>query len=221
MVEVDLKALLDPRTLLGGGLKLVERFGDEAYFAALCIRSGMVGPELPHKVAQMLLAFERYGMLAGAVTIGAIRHGDRVAIRDERGDVTYKELDERTNALANAWRERGPEARRRRGHPGPQPPRLPRGRVRGRQVRRQDHPAQHLVRRPPDPRGRRARGHRPARLRRRVRRDARGRRSAARAAGGPGSTTTAARSGRRHARVADRGAATPRRRPSPAARPRS
>jgi fatty-acyl-CoA synthase len=107
MVEVDLKALLDPRTLMGGGLKLVERFGDEAYFVAVCIRSGMVGPELPHRVAQMLLAFERHGMLAGAVTIGAIRHGDRVAIRDERGDVTYAELDERTNALANAWREQG------------------------------------------------------------------------------------------------------------------
>jgi len=107
MVEVDLKALLDPRTLVGGGLKLAERFGDEAYFAAVCIRSGMVGPEMPHRVAQMVLAFERHGMLAGAVTIGAIRHGDRVAVRDERGDVTYKELDERTNALANAWREKG------------------------------------------------------------------------------------------------------------------
>jgi len=107
MVEVDLKALLDPRTLVGGGLKLVERFGDEAYFAAVCIRSGMVGLELPHKVAQMVLAFERHGMLAGAVTIGAIRHGDRVAIRDERGDVTYTELDQRTNALANAWRDQG------------------------------------------------------------------------------------------------------------------
>ena len=55
----------------------------------------------------MLLAFERHGLLAGAVTIGAIRHGDRVVIRDERGDVTYKELDERTNALANAWRDEG------------------------------------------------------------------------------------------------------------------
>src|ERR1700749_765795 len=107
MVEVDLKALLDPRTLSGGGLKLVERFGDEAYFAAVCVRSGMIGPELPHKFAQMVRAFERFGLLAGAVTIGAIRQGDRVAIRDERGDVTYKELDERTNALANAWRDPG------------------------------------------------------------------------------------------------------------------
>ncbi len=100
---------MDLKGLLGGGLKLVERFGDEAYFAAVCVRSGLVGPELPHKVAQMLLAFERHGMLSGAVTIGAIRNGDRVALRDERGDVTYKELDERTNALANAWRDKGLE----------------------------------------------------------------------------------------------------------------
>jgi fatty-acyl-CoA synthase len=103
MLDVDLKGLV------GGGVKLVERFGDEAYYVALCIRSGLVRPELPHRVAQMLLAFERYGLLAGAVTIGAIRHGDQVAIRDERGELSYKDLDERSNALANAWREHGLE----------------------------------------------------------------------------------------------------------------
>jgi fatty-acyl-CoA synthase len=117
MVELDPKALLgsalsaaklvtDPRQ----AIKLLERAGDEAYFAALCIRSGLVGPELPHRVAQLLLGFERYGMLGGAITAGAIRHGDQVAIIDERGELTYKELDRRSNALANAWRERGLEA---------------------------------------------------------------------------------------------------------------
>lgn len=103
MLDLNLKGLL------GGGLKLAERFGDEAYYAALCVRSGLVGPELPHRVARMLVAFERYGLLAGAVTIGAIRHGDHVAVRDELGDLSYKDLDERSNALANAWREHGLE----------------------------------------------------------------------------------------------------------------
>jgi acyl-CoA synthetase (AMP-forming)/AMP-acid ligase II len=90
--------------------RLVERFGDEAYFAALCVRSGMVGPiELPHRVAKVLLAFERFGLLGGAISAGAIRHGDRAVVIDERGEVSYKELDQRSNALANAWREHGLE----------------------------------------------------------------------------------------------------------------
>jgi fatty-acyl-CoA synthase len=93
--------------ILAGGRRLAERFGDEAYFAALCVRSGLARPELPHRVAQMLLAFERRGLLAGLVTVGAIRNGDRVALVDERGELTYKQLDERSNALANAWREHG------------------------------------------------------------------------------------------------------------------
>ena len=101
MLDVDL------RGLAGGGLKLAERFGDEAYYVAVCIRSGMVRPELPHRVAKILLAFEHYGLLAGTVAVGAIRHGDRVALHDERGDVTYKELDDRANRLANALRDRG------------------------------------------------------------------------------------------------------------------
>ena len=110
---------LNPQAILSGAakfitepertVKLAERFGDEAYFAALCIRSGMVAPELPHRVAQILRAFERYGVIGAGPTAGAIRHGDRVAVVDERGALTYAELDRRTNALANAWRERGLE----------------------------------------------------------------------------------------------------------------
>lgn len=100
---------IDPKSILGSATKLVERFGDEAYFAARCIRSGVIGPELPHRAAQLVLGFERFGMLGGAAVAAGIRHGDRVAIIDERGQLTYKDLDRRTNALANAWREQGLE----------------------------------------------------------------------------------------------------------------
>jgi fatty-acyl-CoA synthase len=98
---------LDPRTIVREGFKLAERAGDEAYFAALCVRSGMVGLDPPRRVAQMLLALERYGLLGGSVAAGAIRHGDSLAIIDERGVLTYKELDEHANAIANTWREHG------------------------------------------------------------------------------------------------------------------
>ena len=100
---------LNPSELIRGGLKLAERAGDEAYFAALCIRSGVVGLEPPHRLAKLALAFERFGMLAGAVAVGAVRHGDRIAVIDERGELSYKQLHERSNAIANAWRERGLE----------------------------------------------------------------------------------------------------------------
>jgi Acyl-CoA synthetases (AMP-forming)/AMP-acid ligases II len=43
------------------------------------------------------------------VTAGAIRFGDRTAIVDEVGELTYKQLDERSNAIANCWREDGLE----------------------------------------------------------------------------------------------------------------
>jgi fatty-acyl-CoA synthase len=114
IVNLDPKAIinaaLDPKGLISGAAKLAERAGDEAYFAALCVRSGLVGPEPPHRVAQLLLGFQRYGLLGGAVVAGAARHGDRAVMIDERGELSYKELDGRTNALANAWREHGLEA---------------------------------------------------------------------------------------------------------------
>ena len=98
---------LDVRALLGEGRKLATRAGDEASFAASCFRAGIFGIERPRRLAQMALAFERYGLLSASLTISALRHADHVAIRDERGDVTYRELDEQTNALANAWRREG------------------------------------------------------------------------------------------------------------------
>jgi fatty-acyl-CoA synthase len=92
---------------VGRGVKLLERLGDEAYFVLMCVRAGMVGPELPHRLARQLLGFERYGMLGGVIALAGSRHGERIAIVDERGELTYKQLDKRSGALANAWRERG------------------------------------------------------------------------------------------------------------------
>jgi fatty-acyl-CoA synthase len=101
---------LDLEGILGSAGRLASRFGDEAYFVAVCVQSGLVRPELPHKLLGLLRAFERFGLMGGAVASAAIRTGDRVGLIDELGELTYKELDQRSNALANAWRERGLEA---------------------------------------------------------------------------------------------------------------
>src|SRR5919201_2095853 len=58
----------------------------------------------------MGLALDPKGLIGGAAVAGGLRHGDRPVMIDERGELSYKELDERTNALANAWREHGLKA---------------------------------------------------------------------------------------------------------------
>jgi fatty-acyl-CoA synthase len=98
----------DPRvrTLLGQGRRIATRAGDEAYFASACFRAGIFGLEPPGRLAQMALVLQRYGLLSASLGISALRNADRVVMRDELGVITYRELDEQTNALANAWHAR-------------------------------------------------------------------------------------------------------------------
>jgi fatty-acyl-CoA synthase len=91
-------------TLLG---KVVGRTTDEMVYAALAARSGLLGVELPHRVAKIAAAFRRYGAVGALPTIAATRYGSRTAIVDELGTMTFQELDHQSNALANAWRGRG------------------------------------------------------------------------------------------------------------------
>ena len=102
---------LDPSALLSSAAKLAERLGDEAYFGALCLRSGMFGLPLPHQIVQILLALERHGLVGGAISAGAVRFGRRPAIIDELGAVSYKQLDraqQRDRELLARARARSP-----------------------------------------------------------------------------------------------------------------
>ncbi|WP_054814397.1 acyl-CoA synthetase [Nocardia arizonensis] len=94
-------------TLGTAAVGTVRRAADETYYAALAVRAGLVTPERPDRLARMGAAVLRAGMLGGLPTVAALRYRDRVAILDEAGPVTFRELDERSTALANAWRARG------------------------------------------------------------------------------------------------------------------
>jgi fatty-acyl-CoA synthase len=87
--------------------KAARRVVDETYYASLAVRAGLANPECPDRLARMGVAVLRSGMLGGLTTVAALRYRDRAAIIDEIGTLTFQELDERSTALANAWRARG------------------------------------------------------------------------------------------------------------------
>ena len=73
----------------------------------VCSRAGMLRIESPRRGAAIARAMRRYGGLGALPPVAALRHGERTAIIDERGGITYAQFDVRTNALANALIARG------------------------------------------------------------------------------------------------------------------
>src|SRR3954451_2975260 len=74
------------------------------------VGSGLIQPMRPDKLARIGLTMARWGPTpAAGYAGGAIRHPDETAIIDELGQLTFKEVHERTNGLAHALAERGIE----------------------------------------------------------------------------------------------------------------
>ncbi|EWC62004.1 Long-chain-fatty-acid--CoA ligase [Actinokineospora spheciospongiae] len=71
-------------------------------------RAGVLGPGRPDRVVRQLGELSRWGAtLVGGYRAAAARVPDALAVRDERGGLTYAEVDARTTRLANALAERG------------------------------------------------------------------------------------------------------------------
>jgi acyl-CoA synthetase (AMP-forming)/AMP-acid ligase II len=72
------------------------------------IDTGMFEPLRPDRVVQSLVALRRWGATpAGAYSGAAARHPDRAALVDERGVLSFAQLNLRTNALAHELRKAG------------------------------------------------------------------------------------------------------------------
>src|SRR5581483_10714959 len=81
-----------------------ERIGSAGVLAG----AGLLAPTRPDKLLRMGHAYLRWGPTpAAGYAVGATRHPDRVAIVDELGTVTFAEVVERSNRLANALADRG------------------------------------------------------------------------------------------------------------------
>jgi fatty-acyl-CoA synthase len=77
-------------------------------FAAL-VRAGMIGFESPRRLVAELRALHDYGAFGSAIRVAALKYGDRPAISDDRGEITFGELEDNVNRLANVLRTRGLE----------------------------------------------------------------------------------------------------------------
>jgi acyl-CoA synthetase (AMP-forming)/AMP-acid ligase II len=70
--------------------------------------AGIVRPSRPDRLLHTAVALARWGPTpAAAYTVSAARYPDLVGIVDELGTLTFREINARTNALANALAEDG------------------------------------------------------------------------------------------------------------------
>ncbi len=89
------------------GLALARRVPTTVREAVVLHRSGLAPMTRPAETAMALRDIRRWGMVAGAVRIAARRHGDALGLVDDLGELSFADLDRRSNALARAWRRRG------------------------------------------------------------------------------------------------------------------
>src|SRR3954454_24623891 len=96
---------LRPLDLLASGKGLV---GDSLHAATVVGRARLVRPLRPDRPPRALAAVQRWGFTpAGGFAAAAALSPDAEAIIDERGAVTFSELDDRANRLANAFSDAG------------------------------------------------------------------------------------------------------------------
>ncbi len=96
-----------PARVAGLPARLAGRAAVEAASAVALLRAGAFGLEPPQRLLRVLLDFQRHGPAGAALSFACQRYPGRAAILDERGSLTFAELDERSTRLAAALRERG------------------------------------------------------------------------------------------------------------------
>ena len=122
---------------------------DAAGATRAILRSGVLRPERPARLLRDGEVGPHWGPgLAALFAMGAARYGDRTALVDERGPLSFAELDAaHRRHRPGPDRDRRPRRRLGRG-PVPQPPLLLRDHRRARQARRQRGLPQHRLRGP-------------------------------------------------------------------------
>jgi fatty-acyl-CoA synthase len=78
------------------------------FVARTLLDTGMIAPVRPDRALRSVRALQRWGPTPAAAYLGsAIRYPERLAVCDERGTLTFAEVQWRTNALARALSQAG------------------------------------------------------------------------------------------------------------------
>lgn len=86
---------------------LVTKVTDTIGAAGVMFRAGLVPFPRLDRGLKSIAAVDKYGPFAGPVHAHAENGYDAVAIIDERGPITYAELERQSNALVRAWQADG------------------------------------------------------------------------------------------------------------------
>src|SRR3954449_5105163 len=89
-------------------MNVLEQVAQRAQAVKVLTEAGLIRPMRPEKVVHMAATMLRWGPTpASGYMISAVRRPDQVGLIDELGTLTFREIHERTNALANAWSDLG------------------------------------------------------------------------------------------------------------------
>jgi acyl-CoA synthetase (AMP-forming)/AMP-acid ligase II len=89
-------------------MNVLEQVANRAQTVKVLTEAGLIRPMRPEKIVHMAATMLRWGPTpASGYTVSAVRRPDKVGIIDELGTLTFREIHERTNALANAWSDLG------------------------------------------------------------------------------------------------------------------
>jgi fatty-acyl-CoA synthase len=88
--------------------KIAAQARSKAVAARVLTQAGVIQPFGPVTLVGLVSSLRTWGLgVAGGFTAVAIRFPDRIGIVDELGELTYREIDERSNALADELAHRG------------------------------------------------------------------------------------------------------------------
>ncbi len=89
-------------------MSVIDQLGSSFFTVKALAETGVIRPVRPDRLLGMGAAFVKWGPTpAAGYRVSALRHPDRVAIIDELGQLTFAEVDKRSNALAHALRDQG------------------------------------------------------------------------------------------------------------------